>query len=489
MTNSFFNYLIESSVCLLLFILVYRFLIANLTHFSWMRVYLLISVVLSLILPVLIIPIQWNSSIQTSDLFFNSVLLQSNHSGLDLTNKSLINNTQSSGPIDIRQLIFYGVLFIYFVGLVYKASIFVWNLKSIHKCVKQNFKSREGNYWLVNLKDEMPPFSFLNYIFLTTNYKSLSVNDLQQIKNHELVHVKQYHTLDILFIELTSIVFWFNPIMNYVKKSIQEIHEYIVDEKIAGHGINRKYYAQLLLNLTSEAKCFNLSTSFTGQQIKRRILMITKSKSLPQHKLIFIVLIPLTVLLLLSFSFIKNPNSKVHSAEDNSTKVFNQQIIGKITWSGNNVYSSDTLSQVLGLKPGDKFVSEDVSKHLRDNISTLYLDNGYVFSKVDFTQKQIINGKVDLDITIFEGTRAKIGEIIVKGNVTVPTKDVLQNIKFKSGDFFSKAKIINSVRALAAMGKFDPEKINPRPIPQMGKTINDYAIVDIEFVLTETNKK
>ena len=144
---------------------------------------------------------------------------------------------------------------------------------------------------------------------------------------------------------------------------------------------------------------------------------------------------------------------------------------------------------MLGLKPGDKFVSEDVSKHLRDNISTLYLDNGYVFSKVDFTQKQIINGKVDLDITIFEGTRAKIGEIIVKGNVTVPTKDVLQNIKFKSGDFFSKAKIINSVRALAAMGKFDPEKINPRPIPQMGKTINDYAIVDIEFVLTETNKK
>ena len=271
MTNSFFNYLIESSVCLLLFILVYRFLIANLTHFSWMRVYLLISVVLSLILPVLIIPIQWNSSIQTSDLFFNSVLLQSNHSGLDLTNKSLINNTQSSGPIDIRQLIFYGLLFIYFVGLVYKASIFVWNLKSIHKCVKQNFKSREGNYWLVNLKDEMPPFSFLNYIFLTSNYKSLSVNDLQQIKNHELVHVKQYHTLDILFIELTSIVFWFNPIMNYVKKSIQEIHEYIVDEKIAGQGKNRKYYAQLLLNLTSEAKCFNLSTSFTGQQIKRRI--------------------------------------------------------------------------------------------------------------------------------------------------------------------------------------------------------------------------
>lgn len=489
MTNSFFNYLIESSVCLLLFILVYRLLIANLTHFSWMRAYLLVSVVLSLILPLLIIPVQWKSSMQISELFSNSILLQSNQTGPDLTSKSSINGIQANAGNDIQQLIFYGILIIYIVGLVYKSSIFARNLKSIHNCIRKNLKRQESNYWLVNLKDEMPPFSFLNYIFVSTNYKNLSASDIQQIKDHESVHVKQYHSLDILFIELTDIVFWFNPVMNYIKKAIREIHEYIVDEKIAGHGENRKYYAQLLLNLTSEAKCFNLSASFTGQQIKHRILMITKPKSLPQHKLIFIVLIPLTILLLLSFSYIKNPDSKGHAVQSNSTKAFNQQIIGKINWSGNNVYSTDTLSQVLGLNPGDKFVLEDVSKHIRDNLSTLYLDNGYLFSKVDFTEKQITSGIVDLDISIFEGIRAKIGEIIVKGNVTVPTKDILQNIKFRSGDFFSKAKILSSVRALAAMGKFDPEKINPRPIPAQGIIINGYAFVDIEFDLTETNKK
>ena len=63
MTNSFIYYVLESSICLLLFLMVYRLLIANLTHFSWMRIYLLISVILSLILPLLIIPIHWRTSI------------------------------------------------------------------------------------------------------------------------------------------------------------------------------------------------------------------------------------------------------------------------------------------------------------------------------------------------------------------------------------------------------------------------------------------
>jgi hypothetical protein len=487
MTNSFFYYLIESSVCLLLFVLVYRFLIANLTHFSWMRVYLLLSVVLSLILPVIIIPIQWNSSLLTSDLFSNSILLQSNQIGIDLTKKSLINGIQTNGDLDIQQLIFYGLLIIYFAGLVYKANIFAWNLKSIHKCVKQNFKSREGNYWLVNLENEMPPFSFLNYIFVTTNYKNLPANDIQQIKNHELVHVKQYHSLDILFIELTSIVFWLNPVMNYIKKSIREIHEYIVDEKIAGNGKNRKNYAQLLLNLTSEAKYFNLSTSFTGQQIKRRILMITKSKSLPKHKLIFTILIPLTIFLLLSFSYIKNPNSKVYADNDNSTKLFNQQSIAKISWSGNTVYSAKALNKALGLKAGDNYVQDDVLSRLLDKVGLLYLDNGYIFNRLNFTT-QIRNGKVDLNFFVTEGDKAIIGEIIINGNSTVPINDILKKITFKSSDFFSKKKIITSVKSLSAMGKFKSVKFTPQLIPHMKEPNQDFAVLDILFEVTERDK-
>ena len=133
----------------------------------------------------------------------------------------------------------------------------------------------------------MPPFSFFNYIFITNSYQSLSADDLQRIKDHEKVHAQQLHSLDVLFIEFISIIFWFNPLLIYLKKSIQEIHEYIVDEKIAERGKGKKDYAELLLKLASEVKGFNLSAGFSGNQIKRRIVMITRQRSLPGYKLMF----------------------------------------------------------------------------------------------------------------------------------------------------------------------------------------------------------
>lgn len=124
-----------------------------------------------------------------------------------------------------------------------------------------------------------------------------------------MVHVKQYHTLDILFVELVGIIFWFNPIVNYLKKSLKEIHEYIVDERIAGHGENKKAYAQLLLTLASGTKVFDLAASFTGEHIKRRIQMLAKPRTSPKYKLMFFVLVPLAAILLLSFSSLKNPQT------------------------------------------------------------------------------------------------------------------------------------------------------------------------------------
>ncbi|HZK62212.1 MAG TPA: hypothetical protein VFC41_09040, partial [Anaerovoracaceae bacterium] len=98
MTNSFIYYVLESSVCLLLFLMVYRMLIANLTHFSWMRIYLLISVTLSLILPLLIIPIHWSSSIIPSTLFNNYNFLSGN-----VPDGYSVTQSLNNGGINIQQ--------------------------------------------------------------------------------------------------------------------------------------------------------------------------------------------------------------------------------------------------------------------------------------------------------------------------------------------------------------------------------------------------
>jgi hypothetical protein len=190
----------------------------------------------------------------------------------------------------------------------------------MNNLIKKSSKVKEENYWIVFIKNEIPAFSFFNYIFINHTFKNLTSNELQVIKQHEIAHVKQYHTFDILFIELVGILFWFNPMVNYLMKSLKEVHEYIVDEMIAGHGESKRAYAQLLLDLASDTKVFDFAASFAGDHIKNRILMIAKPRTSPIYKLSFAILVPISAILLLSFSWIKNPKatSKMQTNISNS---------------------------------------------------------------------------------------------------------------------------------------------------------------------------
>ena len=486
MTNSIIYYVLESTVSLLLFLIVYRLLFANLTHFSWMRVYLLISVLLSLVLPLIIIPIHWRSSISHSDLYNNYRLIFGNQLN-GFSNAQSINNS----GIDRPQLLLILIIGLYLIGLLYKSYNFARNLQTIRTCIKQNPKVRDGGYWFVNLNNIMPPFTFFNYIFITNSYQNLSSDELQRIKDHEKIHARELHSLDVLFIELISILFWFNPLLVYLKKSIQEIHEYIVDEKIVERGKGKKDYAELLLKLASEVKGFNLSAGFSGNQIKRRIVMISKQRSLPGQKLMFVILVPLTMLLILSFSYIKNTDSPTSQTTQNENVIQNQLKIGEILWKGNTVYDIKTLNNAFGLKEGSLYNKKLIEDRLngssgaQDDVAGLYQDNGYLFSRISFTEEQNKDA-VDLTISIYEGKQAKFADIILKVNGIV-TKEGVNDLGIKTGDLFSRAKIIKSIRALAATGKFDPDKIDPNLIPHL--TNDEYESVDLVFELTEINRK
>src|SRR5512133_1496198 len=127
MTNPFVFYVLGSSICLMLFLVVYRLLIANLTYFSWMRMYLLISVILSLILPLVTLHIQWKSSIHTADLFNYAAFLTGQHavgySGGQALQNDLSNNLRSFLIIGIPIFLITG----YISGFLYRALIFARN--------------------------------------------------------------------------------------------------------------------------------------------------------------------------------------------------------------------------------------------------------------------------------------------------------------------------------------------------------------------------
>lgn len=491
MTNSTIYYVLESSICLILFLMVYRLLIANLTHFSLMRIYLLISVTLSLILPILIIPIHWSTSILPSDLFNNPRFLLGNQPEEYFGGQTILNNLGTVGSNNLRQGIIVVLIVTYIIGLLYNAYNFARNLRSIQNCIKQNPKVRDGKFWFVDLNETIPPFSFFNYIFIANSYQNLSPADLQRIKDHEKVHAQQFHTIDVLFIEFISIVFWFNPLLSYLKKSVQEIHEYIVDEKIAEAGNGKKNYAQLLLKLASDVKGFNLSAGFSGSQIKRRIIMITRQRSLPKQKLLFGILIPITVLIMLSFSYIRTPDPLTVQTKQNENINQSQLKIGKIIWKGNTVYDIKTLNQVFGLKTGSEYNKSLIGDRLngtsgaQDCVSGLYNDNGYLTSRITIDEKQN-NESVDLTISIYEGKQAKFHDVIVKIDGIV-TKDPVNEIGIQTGDLFNISKIRKSVEALVASGKYDPDKINPKPFLTI--TTDEFDNLDLLYELTAISNK
>jgi hypothetical protein len=483
MADSIFFYLLESSVCLLLFIALYRLFFSGLTHFTWMRFYMIATVSLSLILPLIIIPVQWNSSLNIQDLIGNPYLFTTGQPQTAVSNEHLLYSGWPGSEIKLWPAVFTVLMAVYFSGAAFKLWSVVRNLRIIKKCISCNPKVREENYWIVNLQNEIPAFSFMSYIFINKDFRNLSDNELQRIRNHELVHIRQHHSFDILFIELASVIFWFNPLMRYIKITIQEIHEFIVDEKIAGEGKQKKEYAQLLLNLTSESGIFNLSAGFAGPQIRRRIIMMNKQRSQPVKKAVFILMIPVIMCMVLSFSYLKNPSGEIARGQRSETAQSGQETIGDVIWTGNKAFSTDKLNEVFGLKKGDNYTPQVVNERLKmTDIADLYLDNGFIFFRADYTENHH-NDVVDLTISIYEGKTARIGVVTLKANVVIG-EDIRKLVNIHPGDLFRKSEVMKLVQALSATGKFDKEKINPKPSVNQEKSSEEYPVIDLLVELT-----
>jgi hypothetical protein len=490
MTHSFFHYLIESSVYSLVFFLIYKWIFSDMTHFKWMRAYLLASFVLSMVLPLVTLPEQWYTALPDKVLI-NKSLTTALHYPTDLSAHPVLDSTLQSGfNANILPILFFSLTLLYLFGAFYKTVVLIRNLESLRNCIKNNPKQKEGNCWIVHMSHESPAFSFFNFIFINDKNKKLSGDEFQQIKNHELLHAKQYHSLDILFVELTSILFWFNPVIKYLKNALQEVHEYLADENIISAAEIRTTYTHMLLNLVSEAKTYNISSGFSGKQIGRRILMLTKTRSLNRHKLMFTLIIPVAAILLVSFSGLdgavsndpsQHPSHEFHSIQEYSPR------IGHVRWIDNAVFNDDQLNAVLNLQQGDEYSREDLNKRIwldRDGIATLYFDQGYVFFNAEINEIQTGN-TVDLNIRINEGIRGKIGIILIKGNRKVSVDEILGSMVIHPGDWFSKTKIMQSVEAIKVTDEFMPDQFEITPIPDPVKSTAEYAVVNLEFQVTE----
>jgi hypothetical protein len=144
------------------------------------------------------------------------------------------------------------------------------------------------------------PFSFFNYVFLP---KAL---DDQGILEHELAHVRQYHWIDLLIVELVSIILWFNPVMIFYKRSLKQQHEYLADQSAIKSGIDIREYLMSIRQQIELAVPSPLISEFYFQSIKKRINMLTKKETSVYRSTMYVVILPIVICLLMAFSSQKN---------------------------------------------------------------------------------------------------------------------------------------------------------------------------------------
>ncbi|WP_179021730.1 energy transducer TonB [Winogradskyella forsetii] len=267
-----------------LFLLVYDLFLKRETFFNYNRAYLIITSILSLALP--FVKFSELKTMATKDRVIRLPEVFIGPKTLTLYDIQIAE--QAGIVIEQPQTPIWQIIAL--VGMLIASIIFLIKIIKIYWIKHKNPKRWQGNVLIVQLMKSTAAFSFFNTIFLGEH---ISETEKPTIYEHELVHIKDYHTLDLLFFEVLRIVFWFNPLVYIFQNRIKELHEYIADAKAVKQSGKVDYYKSLLNQIMDVNQVSFTNTFFKKSLIKKRITMLQKSKSKQLNLLKYTLLIPI----------------------------------------------------------------------------------------------------------------------------------------------------------------------------------------------------
>lgn len=184
-------------------------------------------------------------------------------------------------------------------------------------------------------------------------------------------------------------------------------------------------------------------------------------------------------------SIYRTPGSKKRISIDIVVSEGSKYYFRNVTWVGNSKYTAKTLAEVFGIKKGDVYDQAELEQKLFMNpngndISSLYMDEGYLFFNVNPVETMVTGDSIDLEMRIFEGKQATINKVTIVGNSKTNDRVILREIRTKPGQLFRRSDVIRSQRELSQLGYFDPEKMNVLPTPNQAT-----GTVDIEYTVEE----
>ena len=266
--NNAINFLVESGVSLAVLALIYILFLRRETFFRLNRVFLLISVAFSILLPFMHFRVYEPQSVMLSEVTvtpYRNLVEAVTIYGQDFSG-ALVKTISSSRII----------VLVYLLGLLFFTVRFFIRVAKIIILISKNPVQKNGKVKFVLLEKEFSPFSFLNYVFINPEKRGEPV--YRRIVTHELEHIRQGHSFDVLVLEVLTILQWFNPFMWILKKVIRENHEFLADRAVLNSGMSVVQYKQLLLNQVIGFQPV-MANNFNSSLIKKRIQMISKIKS------------------------------------------------------------------------------------------------------------------------------------------------------------------------------------------------------------------
>ena len=297
----FGEYLLKLSVGFGIICLFYQLMLKKLTFYKWNRFYLLGYTPLCFFIPLINIseviqehnvnvykPFDLIPSIIPGNAAPSSVILQENNYSWTLTNLPFI---------------------VFISGIVIMTVRLVIQFIALRRLIQKAELVSDEEIKLYQVNRRIIPFAFGKSIFM--NRQLHEAKDIEEIIRHEFVHIRQKHSVDIMWAELLCVINWYNPFVWWIRSSIKQNLEYLADNKVLQDGTDKKQYQYLLLKVLGDHQ-FAIAHPFNFSSLKKRIAMMNKIKNTKIHLLKFLFIMPLMAVMIMAFR-------KDHSISVNKT--------------------------------------------------------------------------------------------------------------------------------------------------------------------------
>jgi len=468
------HYILQTVAFQLLFLGVYDLFLKRETFFTSNRLYLIVTPILSLLLPLVKIGLLRATIPAAYRVQLPAVLIGDVSTGTVNT----ATPAMDAATYSITEIL----QFSWFVGAALALGLFTFKLYKIVVLKRAGTKKHIAGHAFIELPKTDKAFTFINTIFLGDE---LSQNQQKNILLHEQVHVGERHFADLLFFEALRIVFWFNPLIYIYQSRAALLHEYRADAVIAKQQTKQEYYHNLLSQVFQVEQISFINTFFNHSLIKKRIIMLQKSKSKKIFQLKYLLLIPVIGGMLIYTSCSQETEIKESSSITEKIADLQAEIEGKEHLTVEEVEALNRLEAEANNKIEiiEVVETQEVDKNAEE-VPFAMIDQVPVFPGCESMSNQEAKGCMSQKIQQFVGTNFNIkvaDDLALSGKQRISvffkinTNGTVQDVKARAAHPGLEAE---AVRVVSSLPKMVPGEV-------AGKTVNVLYNLPIIFKVNE----